>query len=116
MSVLFRVEDEPPASRLEYLRDAVESSIAPFEIRVQADGRPLRGASLRTGSVGAVGITRATALNVPFNSRRTPLLIRRSDPELFTLNVQVRGGSVFAQGGRAVALSQGDLTLIDLSR
>jgi AraC-like DNA-binding protein len=49
-------------------------------------------------------------------SFRTPRLIRASDPELFKIDVLLRGRTVFAQGDREAALAPGDFTLLDLSR
>jgi hypothetical protein len=37
-SVLIRVEDEPPAKRLDSLRHALASTMAPFDVRVNAAG------------------------------------------------------------------------------
>jgi AraC-like DNA-binding protein len=115
VSVLLRVEDEPPAGRLAYLQHALGSTIAPFEVRVEPDG-PLRGASLCAGRVGTVGVTRLSSRRSAFDAYRTARLIRRSDPELFKIDVQMRGRMAFAQGGREAALRPGDFTLLDLSR
>jgi AraC-like DNA-binding protein len=117
MSVQVRIEDVPPAARFEYFRHALASTIAPFDVRVKSEG-PLRGASLRAGPVGTVGVTTVVAEdpNHQFDSRRTPTLVRRSDPELFKIDVQVRGRTVLAQGDREAELRPGDFTLIDLSR
>jgi AraC-like DNA-binding protein len=117
MSVLIRIEDEPPATRLEYFRHALASTIAQFDVRVKSEGS-LRGASLGAGPVGTVGVTKVVAEDPGsrFDAMRTPKLIRRSDPELFKVDVQVRGRTVLAQGDREAALAPGDFTLIDLSR
>jgi AraC-like DNA-binding protein len=112
-SVLIRIEDEPPATRLDYLRHTVASTIAPYDVRVNADS-PLR-ASFKTGRVGAVAVTRVSG-PWRFDVRRTPKLIRASDPEMFKIDVQARGRTVFAQNGREAVLRPGDFTLVDLSR
>jgi AraC-like DNA-binding protein len=117
VSVLVRIEDAPPAARFAYFRDAVASAIAPFEVRVSGEGT-LHGGTLSAGSVGRLGVTRAVwePPGWRYDSQRTPALIRRSDPELFKLDVQVRGRTVLAQGGREAVLGPGDLSLIDLAR
>jgi AraC-like DNA-binding protein len=117
MSVLVRIEDEPPATRLEYFRHALASTIAPFDMRVAADA-PLRGVSLSAGPVGTVGVTKVMweHSHSSFDAFRTSKLIRDSDPELFKIDVQVRGRTVLAQGDREAELRPGDLALIDLSR
>jgi AraC-like DNA-binding protein len=116
-SVLIRVEDEPPATRLEYFRRALAPTIALYDVRMEADGAVR--ASIRTGRVGTVGVTNVSFPPGPrlrFDARRTPRLIRRSDPELFKIHVQVRGSTAFEQGGREAVLRPGDFTFLDLSR
>jgi AraC-like DNA-binding protein len=114
VSVLLRVEDEPPAARLDYFRHGLASAIAPYTVRVDAEG-PLRRASIREGRVASLGVA-TVSLPPPFDCRRTPKLIRRSDPELFKIDVQLRGNAVFEQSGREVLLKPGDLTFVDSSR
>jgi AraC-like DNA-binding protein len=112
MSVLIRVEDEPPRTRLEYFQHVVADTIVPFGLRIDAD-RDLR-AEILTGPVGTVHVTKVRA--PPMTAFRSARLIRVSDPELFKIDVQVRGHTVFAQGDREAALAPGDFTLMDLSR
>jgi AraC-like DNA-binding protein len=112
-SVLMRVEDEPPRTRLDYFRHVVADTIVPFGLRIDAD-HDLR-AEILTGPVGSVHVTKLSAAT-PLEAFRTPSLIRVSDPELFKIDVVVRGDVVFAQGDREAALGPGDLTLVDLSR
>jgi AraC-like DNA-binding protein len=112
MGVLIRIEDEPPRTRLEYLRHVVADTIAPFGMRIDAD-HDLR-AQILTGQVGAVHVTNVSA--TPIKAFRTTKLIRVSDPDLLKIDVQVRGHTVFAQSGREAALAPGDFTLVDLSR
>jgi AraC-like DNA-binding protein len=112
MSVLIRVEDEPSRSRLEYFQHVVADTIVPFGLHIDAD-RDLR-AQILTGPVGTVHVTKVSA--PPMTAFRSTRLIRVSDPELFKIDVQVRGHTVFAQGSREAALAPGDFTLMDLSR
>jgi AraC-like DNA-binding protein len=114
VSVLHRVEDEPPAARLDYLRYALASTIAPYDLEVEARG-PLRNASIHAGQVASVGVTRVVGPGW-FDCRRTPTLIRGSDPEMLKIDVQLSGNTAFAQDGRQVVLAPGDFTLMDLSR
>jgi AraC-like DNA-binding protein len=114
VSVLIRVEHEPPAARLDYFRHALASTIAPYDVHVEGEGA-LRGASIHAGQVATIGVTRVLGPG-RFDCRRTPKLIRRSDPEFFKIDVQVRGRTVFEQSGREVALAPGEFTLMDLSR
>ena len=112
MSVLIRVEDEPPGTRIDYVRHVISDTIVPFGVRVDAD-RDLR-AQILTGRIGMVEVTKVSG--PPLRAFRTPRLIRDSDPKLFKIDVQVRGRTVFAQGDREAALAPGDFTLLDLSR
>jgi hypothetical protein len=59
MSVLIRVEDEPPGTRLDYLHHVISDTIVPFGLRVDAD-RHLR-AQVLTGQVGMVEVTKVSA-------------------------------------------------------
>jgi AraC-binding-like domain len=110
--VLIRFEDESPRARRDHVRHAIGDAIVPFDVRIDA-GDDFR-AELVTGPVGTVHVTRVTA--PPMRAFRTPTLIRASDPELFKIDFQLGGHTVFAQGDREAALAPGDLTLLDLSR
>jgi AraC-like DNA-binding protein len=112
MTVVFRAEDEPTATRLDYLRHLVADTIVPFGLRIEAE-RGFR-AQILTGELGAFSFTKVTA--PPLEAFRTSRLIRSSDPELLKIDVQVRGRTVFGQDGRQALLNPGDFTLMDLSR
>jgi AraC-like DNA-binding protein len=113
MGVQIRVEDEPPRTRLDYLRHVLAEHFVPYGLRIDAD-RNLRG-QISTGPVGTVYVTNLS-FGTPLEAFRTRRLIRGSDPELFKIDVQVRGPAVIAQGNREAALAPGDFTLVDLSR
>jgi AraC-like DNA-binding protein len=111
-NVSIRIDDGPRPERLELLRHAVADTIAPFEPRI--DPACELSAEFLSGRVGAVHVTRLRV--PPMRADRTPRLIRASDPELFKVDVQIRGQTVIRQGGREASLAPGDLTLMDLSR
>jgi hypothetical protein len=102
MSVLIRVEDEPPRSRLDYFRHVVADTFVPFDLQIDAD-HDFR-ARILTGQVGTVHVAKVRAPRL--KAFRTPKLIRVSDPELFKLEVPVRGHTVFAQGDREAVLAR----------
>jgi AraC-like DNA-binding protein len=112
MSVVFRAEDEPVASHADYWRHVSADTLVPVDLRV-LDAPDFRSRIL-TGVVGAVRVTEVTAPRAEL--ARTARLIRRSDPELYKIDVLVRGAAVVEQGGREARLRPGDLTLVDLSR
>ena len=112
MSIVIRAEDEPVPTRLDYLRHAVRDTIVPFDLRVDAE--PDFSSQIVTGAAGTMRVT--TVTGPPLEAARTPRLIRRADPELFKIDVQTRGRSVFEQDDREAVLRPGDLTLVNLSR
>jgi AraC-like DNA-binding protein len=112
VSALIRVEDEPPGSRLDYFRHVIANEIVPYDMRLETD-RALQSHIL-TGQVGALHVTR---LSIPASTAsRSARLIHSSDPELFKIDVPIRGRVVLVQDHREAALAPGDFTLMDLSR
>lgn len=111
-SVLIRIDDETPATRLDHFSHVLSSMITPFALRIDAEG-DLR-AQIVTGRVGTVDVIKVSG--PPLKAFRTPRLINRSDPGLFKIFVQVRGHTVLEQGDREATLAPGDITLLDLSR
>jgi hypothetical protein len=102
MSVLIRVDDVPPRSRLDYFRHVVADTFVPFDLRIDAvhDFR----AEILTGHMGSVQVSKVSA--PPLGAIRTAKLIRISDPELFKLEIPVGGRTVFAQDDREAMLPQ----------
>jgi hypothetical protein len=89
VSILIRAEDEPVATRLEYLQAAVRDSIAPFELRV--DAGPDFSHQVLNGRVGELQVTSVSGPSLEAAPSRK--LIRQSDQELFKIDVQARGPS-----------------------
>lgn len=112
MSTVIRAEDEPVATRLEYLRHTVRDTIVPFDLRLDAE--PDFSSRIVTGEMGTLQLTTVAAPTI--KAARTTRLIRQSDPELFKIDVQTRGHSVFEQDDREAVLRPGDITLVNLSR
>ncbi len=113
MGVLFRAEDEPAVSRLEYLRHVMGDTLVPLEIEPTVEPGELRDSSL-TSEAGAVRISAMTLS--PGAAARTPTLIRRSDPEVCKVDVLTAGRLRVEQDGRDAELGPGDLAFVDLSR
>jgi hypothetical protein len=94
------------------MRHAVAESIIPFDLRVQ--DRIGFWAEIRTGELGAL---RLVDISAPSSEAvRDPRVIRRWDPEVSSIHLQVYGHPVMEQDGRQVRLAPGDMTLVDLSR
>lgn len=111
MRVVYRAQDEPPATREEYWRDVIDRTIAPIDVRFP-DGLHERE-RIVTGKVGALGI--ASWESGPGEVTHTTAHARRSDPEVFHLFVHGEGRVVGEQAGRQAELVRGDVTLVDTS-
>jgi AraC-like DNA-binding protein len=113
MTVVFRADEEPVASRVERLRHVVGDTIAPIDVRPAVAAAEIRD-RISMQEVGAIRVI-ATTLT-PATAARTPALIRRSDPELCKIDVIGRGHMLVEQDGRASRLGPGDFAFVDLSR
>lgn len=107
-----RTDDEPPATRMDYCRQAACDAMVPVDLRI--DQRDGYHGQLVQNDLGSTQIT--DIIVSPTLIRRTPQLIRRSDPGLYKVELQTRGHSLFAQDDRTALLSAGDLTICHLSR
>ncbi|GLW12802.1 AraC family transcriptional regulator [Microtetraspora sp. NBRC 13810] len=66
-------------------------------------------AALRVMDLGAVQVTGMTYSTL--RSQRTPKLIRRSDPELYAIQLVTRGGQHLGQNNRVATLGANDLAM-----
>ncbi|MEU9992931.1 helix-turn-helix domain-containing protein [Streptomyces sp. NPDC048045] len=85
--MVFRSEDVPAADRFDYWTELLGRTHAPMELR--SDHVDDFRASQRVLGLGAVTVWAATFQPLVF--RRTPKLIRQSDPETYHLSLVVRG-------------------------
>ena len=108
VSLVFRAEDQ--TSRVDYWQQVVADMLCPLAVR--AGAVPDR---LVVGDLGPVRVGELTAMR-PGGAERTPTLIRRSDPDLCKIDVQVAGHVVIEQDGRVSRQAPGDCTFVDLSR
>lgn len=112
MTVVFRASDVPVARRRDYWRHVIDDHLVPMDVRFE-DGPDVRD-EVRTGMFGTVRVSESAT--GPGEARRTAEHIRRCDPDLYQLFVQVSGTGVGEQNGHRAALRPGDLSLTDLSR
>ncbi|PNE40868.1 helix-turn-helix domain-containing protein [Streptomyces noursei] len=84
---VFRSDDVPAAERFDYWAELLGRTHAPMELR--SDHADDFRACQRVVDLGAVTVWSATYLPLVF--RRTPKLIRQSDPEAYHLALVVRG-------------------------
>jgi AraC-like DNA-binding protein len=109
---VFDSQDLPEPSRLDAWRDVTASALIPneFSVDTAADFR----ASLRAADLGRAGVTALTFASM--TRRRTPQLIRRSDPEMYAVGLILRGEQVIRQDRTQASLAQGDLVVYSTSR
>lgn len=112
METVFVSEDLPPADRFGYWRECLSNTHAPVDMSSEysADFR-VRQRSLR---LGAVTVWPATFQ--PMVCRRTPRLIRRSDPETYHLSLVRQGIAGASWGKRDATYRPSDLHVQDSSR
>lgn len=109
---VFRSEDLPTADRFDRWRDLIGRTHAPLELRSdhQADFR----ASQRVLDLGAVSVWPTHFQPVCF--RRTPRLIRQSDPEGLHLSLPLSGALRTVRGEEEAVHRPGSLCVVDTSR
>jgi AraC-like DNA-binding protein len=112
MTTVFRAEDAPPASRLDYWRHVIHNTLVHMDMRFD-DGPHFRS-NLVAGTVGTLGVV--VVDEDPGGVSRTRKHVRQSDPELYQIIVQARGHVIGEQAGRVTHLNPGDFALADLSR
>ncbi|MGH3388958.1 MAG: helix-turn-helix domain-containing protein [Actinomadura sp.] len=108
----FRTEDLPVSERFGFWHDMTADALIPTAFR--SEHRDDFRATLRALDLGAIQVTSMTYPSL--ETRRTPKLIRRSDPELYQMALTLRGAQRIAQVGRDTSLGPYDLMLYDSSR
>lgn len=112
MSVLIRAHDVPAAGREDYWQQATQS--LPFALAGRIVDGPDFRAWLLTGQLGPVHVTEG---RLPAGECvRTRHLIRRTDPDLYRVELPVRGEVLVEQGDRQTRLAPGDLGLVEPTR
>jgi AraC-like DNA-binding protein len=111
MDVVLSTEGLPVTERFGYWRDVVSWMVTPVEARSDqpADFR----ASARLMDLGAAQVSHVVC--PAYVARRTPKLIRQSDPELLQLSLNLRGRSSLSQARRHVTPAKCDMVLYDTS-
>ncbi|MFC5749050.1 helix-turn-helix domain-containing protein [Actinomadura rugatobispora] len=112
IETVFRTEDVPRPDRFDYWRELMSRTHAPLDLASEhsADFR----AHQRTLRFGAVTVW-PTAFH-PMTIRRTPGLIRRSDPEVFHLSLVLQGHAEAEWGHREAVYRPRDWATNDSSR
>jgi AraC-like DNA-binding protein len=108
MSVVFRADDEPVATRADRWRAMLDETLGPLDPLGVPD-------HVHVADLGAVRVAELSQRE-PGGAKRTAGHVRGSTAELYKVDVLARGRGVIEQGGREAVLRPGDLTLVDLSR
>ncbi|MFG2290780.1 helix-turn-helix domain-containing protein [Streptomyces sp. NPDC048595] len=108
---VFRSEDVPAADRLSFWAERLEQTHAPMHL--SSDHADDFRATQRVLDLGAVSVWPATIPQVVM--RRTPRLIRQSDPELYHLSLIVGGRGAGRWDGHEVVYRPSDLVINDSS-
>ncbi|MFF2520357.1 helix-turn-helix domain-containing protein [Streptomyces sp. NPDC058086] len=108
---VLRSEDLPVADRFEWWCGLISRSLLPSV--VTSDHADDFRASIKRLEVGD---SRASVVSYsPMRVRRTPALVRRSDPQLYHLALPTRGKRGVSQCGRDALFEEGSLLLYDSS-
>lgn len=112
VSVVFRADGLPLASRVDYWREIISNVFMPLDLRGEIG--PKTPAELRTTEIGPIRFTESvTGPGSSFRTGRTPRLIRSSDPDVCLVGVLVDGQLRIEQDGRQAVLRPGDLSFVD---
>ncbi|MFD8557447.1 helix-turn-helix domain-containing protein [Streptosporangium canum] len=109
---VFRSDDVPPADRFERWRELVNRAHAPMDMT--SDHREDFRASQRLLDLGSVSVWRTAFQSVC--CRRTPKLIRQSDPEGVHLSLPTNGPLVTVRGDHEIVYDPYSLCVYDTSR
>ena len=106
--------DVPTGDRFGFWSEINAKLWVPYDLRCEPE---LAGKFVARVAISDFGPLQATVITtMPHSVRRTPRLIRQSDPEVFKVGCIVRGGSALTQDDRDSNLGVGDLVLFDTSR
>ncbi|MFF8835817.1 helix-turn-helix domain-containing protein [Streptomyces sp. NPDC015130] len=108
----FRSSDLPPAERFDFWRELMSKTHAPLDL--QSDYADDFWVNQRTISLGEITVYPLECN--PLAWRRTPKLIRQSDPEAFHLSLIKRGAGVVTRGKDSIAHKAFEYHTSDTSR
>ncbi|WP_460061077.1 helix-turn-helix domain-containing protein [Streptomyces sp. YKOK-I1] len=111
IGTVFRTEDIPSSDRFDHWRDTVGRLRSPSDI-TSAHASDFWARS-RVMELGAVTVWPTSFL--PTRYRRTPKLVRQSDPELYHLTLLTDGGLALEHAGQTDLFGPRDLHLTDSS-
>ncbi|MGW1408925.1 AraC-like ligand-binding domain-containing protein [Streptomyces sp. NPDC002403] len=102
----------PATERFDWFSDMVSREVVPTAISSECPARFRAEAAVL--DLGGLFMSRLAYL--PLHSRRTPALIRRSDPEQYQLALVTKSSMALSQQGNDCGATIGDLVMWDTSR
>jgi AraC-like DNA-binding protein len=112
VSVLIRSDHLPPAARFEFWREFAAQRTAPQEL--DTDDRANYWAEFWSSDLGAIEVSLSSGKSRTL--RRTPAMIRQSNPDVLRLMLFLRGEGIVTQDDREALLAPTDLALHDPTR
>ena len=113
MGILISSDQFPAGERFESWRETLRQSRM-ASVEVQSDNEGDFRFRLRYRDLGALRVVLATA--APYRVRRTPRLIRQSDPDLLSLGMILHGQGTISQSDRRALIPVGAFTVYDVAR
>lgn len=113
MTSIVSFEDLPPNEQFDSWKETVSQTYVPLAATSLTGDAPF-GGELISQSLGSAHISEISGGSCEV--ARTAETIRRSDPGLLKLSLQLRGYCVLTQDGREAALTPGDFALYDTRR
>ncbi|MGQ4600918.1 AraC-like ligand-binding domain-containing protein [Nocardia sp. R6R-6] len=96
-------------------REAISAEFVPLEAALRSSASALGFVGeLRSRTLGSIQLSEVSGGAVVVS--RTPGMIRRSDPGLIKLGMQVQGRSIVRQSGHEAVLTPGDFAIYDTAR
>ena len=114
MADVARTADYPPSQRLDYWRGVLSEAFVPLEATPLGGSSSGLAGTLQHSTLGALHVAEVSGSDQ--HVRRRSELIRRHDPDLIKIGVQLHGCGVLVQDGREIQLRPGDLAAYDTSR
>ncbi len=111
LETLFDSRVLPGPDRVEAWREITAAALIPNEFSIDRAGQ--FRASLRAAEFGPAQVTALTYASM--RSRRTPRLIRQSDPEMYAVGLIVSGQQAIAQARKHTPMRPGDLVVYSTS-
>jgi AraC-like DNA-binding protein len=113
MSMLIRAEQYPAAERFERWREILHQC-RQAAAEVSADNEADFRFELRTRDLGAMRVSMCIAM--PYRVRRSPRLIRTSDPDRLVLGMVLRGHGTLDQRDREALVPSAEFTVYETRR